>query len=91
MRVTFDTNALNDVISPETSQRGASGTANGIKVRAAVVEAGRVQGFFCETLVTLEGIQKRDRSDVFGQHAASHSDDFHGSKHHHDQHRRPAR
>ncbi len=65
MRVTFDTNALNDVISPETSQRGASGTANGIKVRAAI-EAGRVQGFFCETLVTLEGIQKRDRGHVLG-------------------------
>jgi hypothetical protein len=65
MRVTFDTNALNDVISPETSQRGANGTANGTKVRAAI-EAGRVQGFFCETLVTLEGIRRRDRSDVLG-------------------------
>jgi hypothetical protein len=65
MRVTFDTNALNDLISPETSQRGARGTANGIKVRAAI-EAGRVQGFFCETLVTLEGIQRKDRPSVLG-------------------------
>ena len=65
MQVTFDTNALNDVVSPENSQRGASGTANGIKVRAAI-ETGRIRGFFCETLVTLEGIQKKDRSEVLG-------------------------
>lgn len=65
MRVTFDTNALNDLISPETSQRGARRTDSGTKVRAAI-EAGRVQGFFCETLVTLEGIENKDRSDVLG-------------------------
>jgi hypothetical protein len=29
-------------------------------------EAGHVQGFFCETLVTLEGIKNADRSEVFG-------------------------
>lgn len=36
MRVTFDTNALSDVIASETSQRGALGTASGKKVRAAI-------------------------------------------------------
>src|SRR4029077_10054714 len=36
MRVTFDTNALSDVIAPQTSQRGALGTASGKKVRAAI-------------------------------------------------------
>jgi hypothetical protein len=61
MRVTFDTNALSDVITPETSQRGAVGIASGKKVRAEI-EAGHVQGFFCETLVTLEGIKNADRS-----------------------------
>lgn len=65
MRITFDTNALNDLISPATSQRGTAGAAAGSTVRAAI-EAGRIQGFFCETLVTLEGIQKRDRRDVVG-------------------------
>ena len=65
MRVTFDTNALSDVIAPETSQRGALGAASGKKVRAAI-EANHVQGFFCETLITLEGIKNADRSAVFG-------------------------
>ena len=32
----------------------------------AAIEAGRIQGFFCETLVTLEGIQRKDRGDVLG-------------------------
>ena len=45
MRVTFDTNGLHDVISPETSQSGANGTENGTEVRAAI-ETGRVQSFF---------------------------------------------
>jgi hypothetical protein len=64
VRVTFDTNALSDVIAPETSQRGALGTASGKKVRAAI-EADHVQGFFCETLITLEGVKNADRSAVF--------------------------
>jgi hypothetical protein len=77
MRVTFDTNALNDVLSLEVSQRGETVTANGAKVRA-VIESGSVQGFFCETLVTLEGIQKKDRGDVLGStrlHSTSTSAD----------------
>ena len=65
MRVTFDTNALSDVIAPETSQRGALGAVSGKKVRAAI-EVDHVQGFFCETLITLEGIKNADRSAVFG-------------------------
>jgi hypothetical protein len=56
------------VITPETSQRGAVGIASGKKVRAEI-EAGHVQGFFCETLVTLEGIKNADRSRVFGSTA----------------------
>jgi hypothetical protein len=64
LTVTFDTNTLASVISPETAQRetGASGAA----VRAAI-EAGRIQGFFSETLVTLEGVEKKDRVDVLGK------------------------
>jgi hypothetical protein len=67
LRVTFDTNALNDLlsVSPETSQRGAVGHMHGTKVRSAI-EAGYVEGFFSETLVTIEGIQKKDRVDVLG-------------------------
>jgi hypothetical protein len=53
MRVTFDTNTLADVVSPETSQR-PNGAAHGAKVRATI-RAGTVQGFFCETMITRIG------------------------------------
>jgi hypothetical protein len=62
--VTFDTNTLSDVVSPETSQR-ADGQENGTRVREAI-QSGHVRGFFCETLVTLEGIRNSDRVDVIG-------------------------
>lgn len=64
MRVTFDTNTLADVVAPETSQR-PTGAPDGTKVRAAI-RAGTIQGFFCETMITLEGIKNVDRSAVFG-------------------------
>jgi hypothetical protein len=64
MRVTFDTNTLADIVSPATSQR-PNGAADGAKVRAAI-RTGTVQGLFCETLITLEGIKNADRSEVFG-------------------------
>ena len=64
LTVTFDTNTLASVVSPKTAQRetGASGAA----VRTAM-EAGHIQGFFSETLVTLEGVEKKDRVDVLGK------------------------
>jgi hypothetical protein len=64
MQVTFDTNTLADVVSPATSQR-PTGAVDGVAVRTAI-QAGTVQGFFCETLITLEGIKNADRSAVFG-------------------------
>jgi hypothetical protein len=64
MRITFDTNTWADVVSPSTSQR-PTGAADGATVRAAI-QAGALQGFFCEALIILEGIKNADRSDVFG-------------------------
>ena len=64
LTVTFDTNTLASVVSPETAQRGTS--SSGAAVRAAI-EVGQIQGFFSETLVTLEGIENRDRVDVLGK------------------------
>jgi hypothetical protein len=63
LTVTFDTNTLASVVSPETAQRG-TGTS-GATVRTAI-QAGHIQGFFSETVVTLEGITNADRSAVFG-------------------------
>jgi hypothetical protein len=62
--VTFDTCSLDTVIWPETSQH-KDGKVNGLKVREAI-ENGRVHGFFSESLITLEGIQRYERSEVLG-------------------------
>jgi hypothetical protein len=67
MRITFDTNTFADVISPNSSQR-PTGATDGAKVQEAV-KNGSVDGFFCETLITLEGIKNADRSMVFGSTA----------------------
>ena len=64
LAVTFDTNTLASLVSPETAQRG-TGTSGTI-VRIAI-HAGHIQGFFSETLVTLEGIENKDRVDVLGK------------------------
>jgi hypothetical protein len=64
LTVTFDTNTLASVVSPETAQRGTG--ASGAAVRSAI-QAGRIQGFFSETLITLEGINGKDRADVLIQ------------------------
>ncbi|MEI9992653.1 MAG: hypothetical protein WDM86_21800 [Rhizomicrobium sp.] len=63
LTVTFDTNTLASVVAPETAQRGTG--ASGAIV-AAAMRAGRVRGFFSETVITLEGIKNVDRADVLG-------------------------
>jgi hypothetical protein len=65
LTVTFDTNALNDLVWPKRSQLGSAGHMHATKVLAAI-KAGSIQGYFCETLVTLEGIQRNDRAPVLG-------------------------
>jgi hypothetical protein len=64
LTVTFDTNTLADVISPETSQ-DPTDPADAARVRAAI-QSGKIQGVICETLITLEGVKNADRSAVFG-------------------------
>ncbi len=64
LTVTFDTNTLWSVTSPDRAQRATA--AEGAVIRKAVRE-GRIVGFFSETVLTLEGIQRKDRADVLGQ------------------------
>ena len=59
-----DTNTLADVVSPEAS-RQPTNPADAARVRAAI-QLGKIQGFFSETLVSLEGVQTKDRAAVFG-------------------------
>lgn len=62
MKVTFDTNALEGAARPERHP-GNSRQADFIKVHEAIV-AGKIQGYFSETIATLEGIENDDRSAV---------------------------
>jgi hypothetical protein len=64
LTVTFDTNTLNSVVLPKTAQRGTG--ASGATVRTAI-QVGRIQGFFSETLITLEGIENKHRVEVLGK------------------------
>jgi hypothetical protein len=64
MRVTFDTNTLDRAARPDRFPRDPR-QAEYITVYDALV-AGVLRGYFSETLVTLEGIENKDRIDVLG-------------------------
>jgi hypothetical protein len=63
MRVTFDTNTLDRAVRPERFPKDPRLT----EYRAVhdALADGSVEGFFCETLIIIEGVQKRDRAQVF--------------------------
>jgi hypothetical protein len=62
LTVTFGTGALDDMVWPESAKQPTD-PADATRVRAAV-QAGVIQGFFSETLITLEGIKIEDRIKV---------------------------
>ena len=64
MNTTFDTNTLERAARPERHPRDPR-QPEFIKVHDAI-KAGRLAGYFSETLVTLEGIENKDRIDVLG-------------------------
>lgn len=64
MRVTFDTNTLDRAVRPERFPKDVR-QAEYIKVRQGLM-SGTIDGFFCETIVTCEGIQNSDRAEVLG-------------------------
>jgi len=63
MRVTFDTNTLDRAVRPSRFSKDPR-QPEYLKVNQAI-RTHAIEGFFCETLVTLEGIQNKDRSAVF--------------------------
>ncbi len=62
LTVTFDTGVLDDMLWPESAKQPTD-PADATRVRAAV-QAGVIQGFFSETLITLEGIKNIDRAAI---------------------------
>ena len=72
MHVTFDTNTLEKAARPERCARDPL-HPDYLKVHQAIV-AGRIKGFFSETIINLEGIQKADRAAVLGSTTMSQSE-----------------
>lgn len=66
LAVTFDTNTLDAVVWPVEKPTQHGTKAERTIVRAAV-QAGRIRGFFSETVITVEGIKNAERSEVLGQ------------------------
>jgi hypothetical protein len=64
VRITFDTNTLDRAARPARFPKDPR-QPEYLKVHQAL-HAGKIEGFFCDTLVTLEGIQNKDRGAVFG-------------------------
>lgn len=64
MRVTFDTNTLDRAARPKRFPKDPR-QAEYVKVHDALA-AGTITGYFSETLVTLEGIENKDRVEVLG-------------------------
>jgi hypothetical protein len=62
--ITFDTNTLDKAARPERHPKDPA-RADFRKVREAL-KTGRLRGYFSQTLVTLEGIEKKDRPEVLG-------------------------
>jgi hypothetical protein len=79
LTTTFDTNTLDSVVWPETAQRKNKEAASVVR---AAIEDGRVRGFFSETVITLEGIHRDDRSEILGKTRVVIEASANGENHH---------
>lgn len=64
LKVTFDTNTFDKAVRPQVYVKDPD-HGNFVKVQEAVKD-GRIAGFLCDVIVTLEGIKVDDRAEVFG-------------------------
>ena len=71
IRVTFDTNVLDRAVRPQRFPKDPRQNVYH-KVQQAL-KLKHIEGYFSETLATLEGIQNIDRADVFGSTNLRHS------------------
>src|SRR5260370_10139938 len=67
MKVTFDTNTLDKAVRPGTYPKDPA-NMHFVKVHEAI-KFGQIEGFICDTMITLEGIKRDDRAKVFGSTA----------------------
>lgn len=64
IKVTFDTNTFDKAVRPHVYAKDPD-HGDFVKVHEAVKD-GRIKGFLCDAIVTLEGIKVDDRAEVFG-------------------------
>jgi hypothetical protein len=64
MRVTFDTNTLDKVARPSRFTKD-TGYSDMLEIHEAL-KRGDIEGFVCDTAITLEGITRDNRASVFG-------------------------
>lgn len=64
MKVTFDTNTFDKAVRPNRYPNDLD-NAHFVRVHEAI-RRGQIEGFICETMITLEGIKVDDRATVFG-------------------------
>lgn len=64
MKVTFDTNTFDKAVRPALYAKDPH-NALFVKIHEAI-KSGQVEGFICDTMITLEGIKVDDRASVFG-------------------------
>lgn len=66
MKVTFDSNVWRIISTPETFPNEAS--IEDFKCIRSAIEASQISPFICETVFTLEGIQRKKRKEFFSQY-----------------------
>lgn len=64
LKVTFDTNTLQGVVTPDACARKRDDAAY-LTVHDAL-RSGRIKGFFSEAVVTLDALDREDKVDVAG-------------------------
>src|SRR5580704_1053326 len=64
MRVTFDTNTFDKAVRPLLYPKDPDNSLF-VKIHEAIKRC-RIEGFICDSMITLEGIKADDRAKVFG-------------------------
>jgi hypothetical protein len=66
MRITLDSNVWEEVVRPDTRPGDPERQKHLFQIHEAL-KAGRISGFICETVTTLEGLQKKDRAEFLAK------------------------
>jgi hypothetical protein len=66
MRITFDSNVWEEVVRPDTRPGDPERQKHLIQIHEAL-KAGRISGFICETVTTLEGLRRGDRAEFLAK------------------------